>query len=300
MPVSQERVCAVVVTFNREALLRDCLRTLMAQTRPVDEIVIVNNASTDGTGAMLATEYPQLRILQQPENLGGAGGFHAGMKWAVEQKFDWVWVMDDDVRVKPDALEVMLSYGSLADMIHPRKRVNGTLLVWESVWDAQACTTITYATDISFENGRDWTSVHYSCFEGALIRRTLIERAGLPDIRYFIGGDDTIYGFIASLHGHVIYIRYEGLEKEAVVGRLSRLQLYLALRNRFLTFEIFERHGVPMNRKVFLLQQLYGLLQLWVAVLRDPALRTWTIFKSPLEGLVHGFKGRFGKPYWIK
>jgi hypothetical protein len=34
--------------------------------------------------------------------------------------------------------------------------------------------------------------------------------------------------------------------------------------------------------------------------LRDPALRTWTIFKSPLEGLVHGFKGRFGKPYWIK
>ena len=295
-----DRVCAVVVTFNRKSLLRTCLQSLFTQTRPIDEIVVVNNASTDGTELLLAQEFPHLRVLQQPENLGGAGGFHAGMKWAVEQQFDWVWVMDDDIRMLPDALEVMLSYGGIGDMIHAQKRMNDGLLVWEAIWDARACSAVTFRKETSFENGRDWISVSYSCFEGALIKRALIERAGLPDIRYFVAGDDTIYGFVASQYGHVIYLRYQGVEKNASSFILrSRMMYYLGLRNRFITFEIFERCGVPMDRRNFFGQQIYSLLQFWAEILRNGRLRTWANFKAPLEGLIHGIQGKFGKPYWI-
>src|SRR4051812_18012026 len=97
-----ERVCAVVVTFNRKKLLVECLRGLLAQTRPLDHLIVINNASTDGTADMLAAEFPELDVVHLPSNVGGAGGFHAGMKWARENGFDWTWVMDDDVAPFPE------------------------------------------------------------------------------------------------------------------------------------------------------------------------------------------------------
>jgi GT2 family glycosyltransferase len=295
------RVCAVVVTFNRKALLRVCIGSLLAQTRPLDKIVIIDNASTDGTDALLREEFAGLDVLSLPVNSGGSGGFHAGMKWAVERGFDWVWVMDDDVRMRPDALETMLGYEAIADMIQPRKVINGAILVWEAIWDANACSAITYSRETSFDNGRDWTSVTYGCFEGALIRGSLIQRAGLPDERYFVMGDDTVYGFVASQYGRVIYLRYIGVEKDLGPGnQLSRMALYLQTRNRFLTAEILTSCGVPVSKKLLMLHQLNLVLASWAAIARTPRLRKWVNLKAPVEGLIHGLQGRFGKPYWIK
>ena len=82
------RVCAVVVTRNRKDLLRQCLRSVLAQARPVDRILVVDNASTDGTGEMLDAEFVRfaelgiLARLNLRENAGGAGGVGAGMRWA--------------------------------------------------------------------------------------------------------------------------------------------------------------------------------------------------------------------------
>jgi rhamnopyranosyl-N-acetylglucosaminyl-diphospho-decaprenol beta-1,3/1,4-galactofuranosyltransferase len=297
-------VCAVVVTFNRKTLLRICLDSLFAQTRPIDRILVVDNASTDGTDTVLRDDFPNLEVLRLPENSGGSGGFHAGMAWAVEKEFDWVWVMDDDVRMRPEALETMLSYEAIADMIQPRKAINGSVLIWEAIWDANACSTIAYDREASFDNGRDWTSVSYGCFEGALIRRALIERTGLPDARFFVMGDDTVYGFVASQYGRVIYLRYIGVEKdvELVDGfpRLTRMGLYLQTRNRFLTAEILARCGVPVSRKLLLLHELNLVLASWMVVARHADLRKWVNVRAPLEGLLHGLQGRFGKPYWIR
>ena len=61
-----ERVCAVVVTYNRSALLREALVALGAQTRPVDRILVVDNASTDGTREIVAAEFPDVEILRAP------------------------------------------------------------------------------------------------------------------------------------------------------------------------------------------------------------------------------------------
>lgn len=88
------KVAAVVVTYNRKELLRECLQALLNQTRPLDEIIVVDNASTDGTDQMIPEEFPQITHVRLPENIGGAGGFHEGMKLAYEKGHDWIWVMD--------------------------------------------------------------------------------------------------------------------------------------------------------------------------------------------------------------
>jgi rhamnopyranosyl-N-acetylglucosaminyl-diphospho-decaprenol beta-1,3/1,4-galactofuranosyltransferase len=93
-------VAAVVVTFNRKELLCECLDALLAQTYPVSRIVLIDNASSDGTAELLAEKgYLENEIfdyLRLPVNSGGAGGFHEGVKRAFEAGFDWLWLMDDE------------------------------------------------------------------------------------------------------------------------------------------------------------------------------------------------------------
>lgn len=109
------RITAVVVTFNRKALLLEVIEALLRQTRRPDHILIVDNASTDGTADAVGPylgrqnfEYVRLDC-----NTGGAGGFHAGIKHAVECGADWLWCMDDDCVPCEDALELLL--GPLRD-----------------------------------------------------------------------------------------------------------------------------------------------------------------------------------------
>src|SRR5271167_2503152 len=198
-------VCAVVVTYNRKELLRKCLQSLRRQTRPLECILVVDNASTDGTLDLLEAEFPNLEQLKLKTNTGGAGGFKAGMQWAYCHGYEWVWIMDDDIEVTPECLETMLTWKHIGDVIHVRKQLPWGPLIWEAIWDASSASPVTYAKDVSFANGKKWTAVQYCNFEGALIRRMVIERAGLPDERYFITGDDTIYGYVASLYSSVIY-----------------------------------------------------------------------------------------------
>ena len=183
------RVCAVVVTYNRKALLRECLLSLERQTCRPETILVVDNCSTDGTQAMLLEEFSHLPHLRLQCNTGGAGGFHEGMKWAYEQDFDWIWVMDDDVEAVPEALATLLEFKTLSEFIHPR-RVNdrGEPFPWEGVLDPTSGGKKAFPTDISFENGRTWIPVNYGCFEGALIYRRIVDLIGFPDKRLFHTG----------------------------------------------------------------------------------------------------------------
>lgn len=102
-------VCAVVVTYNRKELLIECLNSLIKQSVELDAIVLIDNASTDGTSNLLNQKgllyHSKIRYHLMSHNLGGAGGFSEGVKIAYEQGANWIWVMDDDAEPLPDALE---------------------------------------------------------------------------------------------------------------------------------------------------------------------------------------------------
>ena len=110
-----DRVAAVVVTYNRLPMLQKCIAKLEAQTEPCD-ILVVNNASSDGTTEWLAgreKDNTRLHARDTGANLGGAGGFNFGMRWAVEAGYEYLWVMDDDCLPEPDALEKLLEADAL-------------------------------------------------------------------------------------------------------------------------------------------------------------------------------------------
>lgn len=182
-----ERVCAVIVTYNRKELLRECLQAVLSQTRPPDHVLVVDNASTDGTPEMLREEFPQVEVLRLPENQGGAGGFHEGMKRAYEQGFDWLWLMDDDTLPSPRALEVLLLEG--------RALFRGSFVVAR---EDEGRTAFPYPLkegnfssaveeiERGYPDGRIEGFLHL--FPGTLIHRTIVEKVGLPLKALFLMG----------------------------------------------------------------------------------------------------------------
>lgn len=103
------RVVAVVVAFNRVGLLRQVLSSLHSQTRPLDAILVVDNASTDGTKEMVASDFSSALYFNTGANLGGAGGFAWGMELAQSLGYDLAWIMDDDAIPVTNALEQSLT-----------------------------------------------------------------------------------------------------------------------------------------------------------------------------------------------
>ena len=102
-------VAAVVVTYNRLPLLRQCLAALAAQTAQDLTIFLVDNASTDGTAEAVAEmALPNLVYRNTGKNLGGAGGFAYGVREAALAGYDALWLMDDDTLPTPTALEAFL------------------------------------------------------------------------------------------------------------------------------------------------------------------------------------------------
>lgn len=102
-------VASVTVATNAARFLPRQLDALKRQTRKINEIVVVDNASDDDTVSLLATEYPEVKVLNLAKNGGVGGGFSAGLTYtATLKKYDWTWLLDDDSIPSLDGLERLL------------------------------------------------------------------------------------------------------------------------------------------------------------------------------------------------
>lgn len=192
MPQNENKstVAAVVVTNNRLELLRQCMEALRAQTAACD-ILIVDNASTDGTAQWLASQ-PNLHYRNTGSNLGGAGGFNFGMRWAVEADYDYVWVMDDDTLPQSDALEKLLEADSVLEG-------NYGWLSSVALWtDGSECKMNRQKLKKSFYEYSPLmkyglVQAEQATFVSLFLRSETIRRFGLPIKEYYIWGDDLEY-----------------------------------------------------------------------------------------------------------
>lgn len=104
------KIAAVIVTYNRLELLREVLQAFDNQSRLPDYIIVVDNASNDGTKEYLQQwknygKGIQRIVVTSQSNLGGSGGFYLGTKKALEFSPDWIWASDDDAIPNVDVFE---------------------------------------------------------------------------------------------------------------------------------------------------------------------------------------------------
>ncbi len=171
------KITALVVTYNRLDFLKKNLSALSGQTRMPDEIIVVNNASSDGTCRFLeefSKDKNFLKVINLHENLGGSGGFSVGLKEAIKNGADWVWMMDDDALPYPDALENLAKEMQIANA-----RTGVLLSKLTDREDAESSSMVMPAL--------------YGTFVGFAVRREVVLKVGYPDASFFIYADDYDY-----------------------------------------------------------------------------------------------------------
>ncbi len=184
------RVVAVVVTYNRKEYLLRNIEALLGQENAKTDILIVDNASTDGTAEALEQyrDSGQIIYCNTGENLGGAGGFHYGIRRAWELGYEYFWLMDDDVCPYPDALCKLMQahndlggdYGYLAGVV-----------LWK---DGTEC-RMNKLHPKAAGAGPDgcYKRIDFSTFVSMFLPRKTVEEFGLPIKEFFIWGDDIEY-----------------------------------------------------------------------------------------------------------
>lgn len=193
------RVIAVVLTYNRKELLKRCLEAILHQTRPCDDIIVINNASNDDTLKMLESgRYEGIKIYTLKNNVGAAGGFNVGFRMGYENGADHVWMMDDDVVPQPYALERLLE----ADTLLEEKGLKRAYLLSTAYTEEGQVTNTPQLSDKRNQAGYpSWpeqlqnglVAVGSGTFVSILLPRRTLDEYGLPLSSMFIWGEDAEY-----------------------------------------------------------------------------------------------------------
>lgn len=222
----KNKVSAIIVTYNRLDFLVKIIHSLENQTRKPDDIIVVNNSSSDGTSEWLATK-TDITVIYQ-ENIGSSGGQYSGIKYAYENDTDWFWVMDDDVFPENDCLEKLLENINKNKIITPvRYDNNGSIFFNEAISYNLRNPFKSFWNEIFSDKylGNRYIYADGITFEGPLFHRCLIDKIGLPEKEFFIYGDDTEFFIRAKKAGFEIMIDTQ--------ARLNRLLPYSPPENNF-------------------------------------------------------------------
>jgi GT2 family glycosyltransferase len=277
------RIAAVVVTYNRLTLLKGVIEALRAQTRPVDEIIVINNGSTDETRTWLEQQ-TGLTVVHQ-ENLGGAGGFFTGIDAAYRRKHDWFWCMDDDTFPEPEALERLVAAPAFND---PATGFMGSLVLWTDGEPHLMNTPgTTHQTSWFHKVLTDrCVRVEHCSFVSVMIARRAVARVGLPMRDFFIWHDDAEYtGRISNVFKCYVVLDSRAIHRTAQNLGATVEKVTPAGATKYL-------YGVR-NRIIVLRRQPGHALVRWVEIARVIGAATKRAIRgrAPWAGVLWAFRG---------
>lgn len=282
-PASPHLASVIVLTWNGKEHLEECLSALLAQTYPEKEIILTDNASTDGTVAFVRDRFPSVRVVANGKNLGYAGGNNQGIRAA---RGAYVALINNDTRADPAWLSEMVAVmqsDPSCGMVAGKILSYGDRRVIDNVGHV-------FYRDGTFR-GRGRLEVDRGQYDrpeevlspsgcALLFRRSALDRVGLFDDEFFIYGDDAELSLRLRLNGWkavyapaaVVYHKYS-----ASTGAYSPFKAFLVERNRiWLTIKYF-----PLG-----------------ALILSPVFAVWRMFLQ-VYGVAarKGAAGRFAQEY---
>jgi len=184
-------VYVVVLNWNGWRETIDCLSSLESLDYPDYQVIVVDNGSTDNSAAEICKAHPQITLLETGRNLGFAGGNNVGIRYALEQGADYVWLLNNDTKADPHALTAMVevaesdprigAVGSVLYYMDEPERVQAWGGGWVSLW---------WGISRHFTMPVPAERIHYITGASLLIRRRALEEVGLLDEDFFMYWED--------------------------------------------------------------------------------------------------------------
>lgn len=199
------RVLACITTFNADDVIDGVLEALLCQTRAIDAILIIDNASTDGT--LDRTFPPPVIVIRNAVNVGPSGAIPAGFRYALDHGFDWMWILDHDSAPEPEALAELIDLyagwsASVQDEtgfisclpVNPAETLHGRLFTPHGRF------LVTPSPD------QRYYPCHVKVWSGCLYRLAAVREIGFPNPDYFIDRGELEYAYRVMKAGYKGYI----------------------------------------------------------------------------------------------
>ncbi len=288
----------VVVNYNGAAFIRPFADSLAAVDYP-HRVVIVDNASTDGSGDELERLLPDAVLLRAAENLGTAGGNNIGVRYCLDEGFDRVLILNNDTVLTPDFLSKLVAFAD-----------ERTIAVPKILYRDDPRLISTHAGDFDWRFGlfrrtfhgkpdgpatnrpRDLQTASFCC---ALVPAAAFREVGLLDERFFMYYEETDWLRHALAAGY--RLRYD---PEAVIyhmesassggGWMTPFKHYYATRNR-----LYLVRKNSTSRLWFALFTLYFLSTRLAYLGRYAMKRDGRMAKALALGVLDYYRGRMGR-----
>lgn len=201
-------ISVVICNYNGEAYLAECLAAVATLRGPLDEVLLVDNASTDGSLELVRTRHPEVRVIELDVNAGPSPARNAGMRAARNR---WVLALDNDVLVAADTLEKLSAAAAAqpgAALVQPRSVFGSDR---ERVhYDGGGFHYVGLFTLRNFyrllreAEGQGTVEVDGAVSLALLVDRDLILKIGGYDAAYFILFEDLDLSYRLRVRGHRI------------------------------------------------------------------------------------------------
>jgi len=299
----RNRIAAIVATYNRKALLKLCLDSLLAQSRPLDAIYVMDNASDDGTANLVKTEYKNIVYLRNNENMGCSWANHELIKKAYEDGHEWIWIADDDAFFEANALENIVKFIGLAKNISALACLKmGTdkqiLINHAGFYDLRRMEQIPIP---SAEYKKEIIEVDYSSYVGTLISRRAVSLVGYPNKAFFMYGCDVEYSLRLKQVGKILVVANSrvyhptGLSQPYYRWDIRDFwKEYYHVRNLIYITKLYDK-SVLFKYLILPVMLVYRFMKMTVAILlRSHGYKILRI-RTILRGFYDGWLGKMGK-----
>jgi GT2 family glycosyltransferase len=242
-------IASVTTAYNGAQALARNIDALLAQTHPLREIIVVDNASVDGADALLANRYPQVTMLRMSQNLGTGGALAAGLAYAaLEKRHDWVWMFDQDSLPAPDALNLMVEE---AERLDGRANEVGILAALPIDRNMKNSCTPWFWRNRFVKPPTEHLSLPIMfpdlvITSGSMVRRDVVEKIGFPRSDFFIDFVDYEYCLRARSHGYKIAV-ITAAKLYHEVGRAHEIRFFFGRRHLWSEHRPFREYYYSRN-----------------------------------------------------